>query len=127
MKIPGQFGIENYSWKVGIMQKICKYCWFFVCNFLCQTVSILSDQMCQYPQTKMCQFFLLAICIMGILGQSGTKNYVWRLGIIQNLCEFCWFFLYDFWAQNVPIPQTYKLLTRIFAKVILKLEQFSKM
>ena len=29
----------------------------------------------------------------------GRQNYARRLDIVQNLCEFCHFFLYDFWAK----------------------------
>ena len=44
MGISGQFGIENYAWKVGIIQKnLCEYFGFFVCDFLCQTVLIPPD------------------------------------------------------------------------------------
>ena len=28
---------------------------------------------------------------MGILGNFGIENYAWRLGIVQGLCEYCWF------------------------------------
>ena len=41
---------------------------------------------------------------MGILEQFGTKNYVWRLDIVQNLSELWQFFLSHFSAQNGSIP-----------------------
>ena len=42
--------------------------------------------------------------MLGILEQFGTENHTWGLDIVQNLCEFCRFFLSDFLAQNVIIP-----------------------
>ena len=48
---------------------------------------------------------------MGIFGHFGIENYVWRLGIVENLCEYCWFFLYGFLSPNsLNIP---KIPTRI--------------
>ena len=36
---------------------------------------------------------------MGILGHY-PENYAWRLGIVQNFCEYCQFFLYKFLGQK---------------------------
>ena len=51
---------------------------------------------------------------MGILGHFGTENYAWRLGIVQNLCEYCWIFVniscQTFWAYNVLIVPAHILL-----------------
>ena len=30
---------------------------------------------------------------MGISGHFIIENYAWRLGIIQNICEYFWYFL----------------------------------
>ena len=46
---------------------------------------------------------------LAILGHFNTTNCTWRLVIIQNLYEFWQFFLSDFWAQNVSIPQSLKI------------------
>ena len=37
---------------------------------------------------------------MGISGHFGIENYARRLGIVQNLSEYCRFFLCDFLGQN---------------------------
>ena len=50
---------------------------------------------------------------MGVTGHFGTENYVCKVGIIQNLCEYCRFFLLDFWAQTISIPPIYTLLITI--------------
>ena len=30
----------------------------------------------------------------------GTENYAWKVGIIQNLYDYCRFFMYDFLGQT---------------------------
>ena len=37
---------------------------------------------------------------MGISKYFGIENCAQRLGIVQNLCDYCWFFLYDFFSPN---------------------------
>ena len=50
---------------------------------------------------------------MGVTGHFGTENYVCKVGIIQNLCEYCRLFLFDFCAQTISIPPIYTLLITI--------------
>ena len=34
MGILRHFGTENYAWRHGIVQNLCRYYWFFLCDFL---------------------------------------------------------------------------------------------
>ena len=38
----------------------------------------------------------ICLYIMGASEHFGTENYTWRLDTVQNLCEFCQYFLYGF-------------------------------
>ena len=45
---------------------------------------------------------------MGIFKHFGTENYALKFGIVQNLCEFCQFFSYDFLdPKYFNTPQLY--------------------
>ena len=39
---------------------------------------------------------------MGIPRYFDTKNYTWRLDIVQNLCVYCQFLLPDFLGSKCP-------------------------
>ena len=42
---------------------------------------------------------------MGISGHFVEENYAWKVAIVQNLCEYCWFSLCDFFGSKC-IPDT---------------------
>ena len=48
--------------------------------------------------------------MLGILEQFGTECYTWRLDVVQNLCEFCQFFLSDFLVTKCAITPSCILL-----------------
>lgn len=63
---------------------------------------------CQYPQIKInlcCKYV-----IKGISWHFGIENYVWRVCIVQNLCEYCRLFCSTFCARIVSILPTHILL-----------------
>lgn len=80
--ISGQFGVENYSWKIAIIFKIfVNIAVFLFAICYAKLNRQLSTKMCRYPQTKM----------------FWTKmNCAWKFGKVQNLCKYCKFFLYGF-------------------------------
>ena len=53
-------------------------------------------------------YFLGHILGLGVFEQFGT----WKLDEVQNICEFCQFFLSDFWFKNVLIPSSPKQVPR---------------
>ena len=61
-------------------------------NFSCL---ISGPKLCLYLQTK--------LCIMGISGHFGIENYVCKVAIVQNRCEYCRCFMYDFSSVNVIV------------------------
>ena len=52
---------------------------------------------------------------MGTSWNFGTENYVGRLDIAQNLCDFCQFFLYDFWCAKSPNTRFF-IIRKIFIR-----------
>ena len=48
----------------------------------------------------MCQIGLQAICMIVIFGHFGLENYILKLSIVQNLCEYCQFFVCDYLGPN---------------------------
>ena len=89
-------------------KNLCEHCCFSVCD--AKLIWYLQTTPCQYPQTKRCWFFLYAICTMRTLGHLDLENYAWRLGIVKNLLEYCWFFLNDFLGLKCHDTPTHILL-----------------
>ena len=58
---------------------------------------------------------------MGISENVDTESYVWKLDIVQDLCEFYYFFLYDFLPQNVSIPPNHIILKNFCEEKNIKL------
>ena len=44
MGTSGHFQIENYAWRLGLVQNLCEYCRLFCMIFETQTVLITLDQ-----------------------------------------------------------------------------------
>ena len=58
---------------------------------------------------------------MGISENFDTESYVWKLDIVHDLCEFYYFFLYDFLPQNVSIRPNHILLKNLCEEKNIKL------
>ena len=112
IRISSRFGIENYAGKVGIIQKIFVNIVIFVCLwFSVPNCPDTSRQNCQYPLSKKCRFLLLAISIMAVWRHFGTEHYAWGLGVVQDLWEYCGFFLSDFLGLKYPDTHNSYIMT----------------
>lgn len=104
MKILVQFGIEDYGWKISIIQKFLQLLPIFCLWFLGPTCADTSRPKFVYTLRPKCvdssckQHNIMGISgyIMGISGYFSIENYTWRLSMVQNLCECRQYFLFDF-------------------------------
>ena len=86
-------GIQNYSWKVSVIQNIFENITDFSFLIFYAKLQKCVDKMFQ---------FLYTICKTGIMTHFGTENYAFKAGIVQDLCKYCQFFLYDILGPNCP-------------------------
>ena len=112
MCISARFGIESCTGRSWYNSKnLFKYCRFFVCDFLRQTVSLPPDQNFLIPSDK----------YVSILLKSNIYN--WNIGTFwrRKLCNKTWyssrylwilliFLLWYFWGGNILIRPTHILL-----------------
>ena len=69
-----------------------EYCWFYICCFLCQTVSIPPNENVSISSDQYVCLLLVSNIYNGNIGTIGIENYVWKLPIVWNLCACC-----EFW------------------------------
>ena len=74
-----------------------EYWWLFICDFLYQIVPKPPKQNVPKPLDRKASTLFVSNMYNGnIVTFWYRKNYAWRLDIAQNLCEYCYFLLYDF-------------------------------
>ena len=102
MGILTQFGTEHYGRKVGIILKTSvnivnfyELVWF--------GVDTCRPKFVDTVRPNLLIILVSNIYILGISRHFNTKNYMSRLAIVQNLCEYCQFFLCDFLGPNYAI------------------------
>ena len=113
MRISGQFGMRNCSWKVGIIEKLF-ICQLFVCDFLCQTVPTPQDQNVLIPPYQNMSTLLVSNMYHGNIGTFlHIKLCIKSWYSSKSLWILMIFLAWLFWAQNVLIPSTYMLLWKL--------------
>lgn len=91
-----QFGTENYTRRLNIVQHLCEFCQFFS-ELLWQNVLILRIRP-THPDKNVSILFVNILCI-GNIRTIWHRNYTWRLDIAQSLWQFRKCFLFDFWTK----------------------------
>ena len=101
----GQLGIRNNSWKLGIIKR-------FLWKLLMFSVAIFYAKRSQYLQTKMCLKCVDTLrpkwndssCKRYVTSiYFDTQSYAWKVGIVQNLCEYYQYFFCDLLGQNCAV------------------------
>ena len=93
-----QFNVKQ-NYKIWYNLKIlCEYWWFFS-DFWVQTVLISPDQNVSIPLDQNVSILLGSNMYNGNIRTFWHRT-LWRLGIVQNLCEYCWIFRCVFLGQN---------------------------
>lgn len=67
--------------------------------------SLLPDQNLLIPSHQNVLIFFKSNIYNGNIEIFWYRKLCMRTWYTSKSCEYCWFFLYDFWAKNVPIPQ----------------------